>query len=203
MAEVAVDLCCGLGGWTAGLLAEGYRVIAFDIERPKTFLPGALFVQQDVATLSGEQFRGRVALLVASPPCTEFSQVWRFAKHRKPNPELGMKLVRHCFRIAREFGGPFVVENVQGACPFFEPEFGPPAWHVGPYYFWGGGPVLRPAGRFVKGVWNTNPHITASGVRVAKRRGKAYERNRAERARIPIEIARAVGNQARAGAWWM
>jgi hypothetical protein len=26
------DLCCGLGGWTEGLLAEGYRVIGYDIE---------------------------------------------------------------------------------------------------------------------------------------------------------------------------
>ena len=30
---LAVDLFCGLGGWTEGLLAEGWRVIGFDIER--------------------------------------------------------------------------------------------------------------------------------------------------------------------------
>jgi len=30
---LAVDLYCGLGGWTEGLLAEGYRVVGFDIER--------------------------------------------------------------------------------------------------------------------------------------------------------------------------
>jgi len=29
---LAIDLCCGLGGWTEGLLAEGYRVIGYDIE---------------------------------------------------------------------------------------------------------------------------------------------------------------------------
>lgn len=32
-APLAIDLFCGLGGWTDGLLAEGYRVIGFDIER--------------------------------------------------------------------------------------------------------------------------------------------------------------------------
>lgn len=30
---LAIDLFCGLGGWMEGLLAEGYDVIGFDIER--------------------------------------------------------------------------------------------------------------------------------------------------------------------------
>lgn len=30
---LAIDLYCGLGGWTDGLLAEGYDVIGFDIEQ--------------------------------------------------------------------------------------------------------------------------------------------------------------------------
>jgi site-specific DNA-cytosine methylase len=30
---LAIDLFCGLGGWTDGLLAEGWDVIGFDIER--------------------------------------------------------------------------------------------------------------------------------------------------------------------------
>ena len=30
---LAIDLFCGLGGWTEGLLAEGYDVVGFDIER--------------------------------------------------------------------------------------------------------------------------------------------------------------------------
>jgi hypothetical protein len=34
---LAIDLFCGLGGWTDGLLAEGYDVIGFDRE---TALPG-------------------------------------------------------------------------------------------------------------------------------------------------------------------
>ena len=30
---LAIDLFCGLGGWTEGLLAEGYYVVGFDVER--------------------------------------------------------------------------------------------------------------------------------------------------------------------------
>ena len=30
---LAIDLFCGLGGWTEGLLAEGWYVVGFDIER--------------------------------------------------------------------------------------------------------------------------------------------------------------------------
>ena len=33
MKPLAIDLFCGLGGWTEGLLAEGYEVVGFDIER--------------------------------------------------------------------------------------------------------------------------------------------------------------------------
>jgi len=32
MTPVVYDLYCGLGGWTEGFLAEGYRCIGFDIE---------------------------------------------------------------------------------------------------------------------------------------------------------------------------
>ena len=32
MKPLAIDLFCGLGGWTEGLLAEGYYVVGFDIE---------------------------------------------------------------------------------------------------------------------------------------------------------------------------
>lgn len=83
-APIAIDLFCGLGGWTEGLMAAGYYVVGFDIERHKyenDRYPGQL-VLQDVRTLHGAQFRD-AALIVASPPCQEFSYMampWSRAK---------------------------------------------------------------------------------------------------------------------------
>ena len=36
---LAIDLFCGLGGWTEGLLAEGYRVVGFDIAGAEAGFP--------------------------------------------------------------------------------------------------------------------------------------------------------------------
>lgn len=33
MKPLVIDLCCGLGGWTKGFLAEGYDAVGFDVER--------------------------------------------------------------------------------------------------------------------------------------------------------------------------
>lgn len=112
-----------------------------------------------------------------------------------PDPEHGMELVRHCFRICRDSGAMYVVENVSGARRYFAPEFGPPSWHIGPYYFWGAAPVLRPQGRFVKGIWSTDRTKTGTRLWVLDNRAATYVRDPAERALIPIEIARAVGAQ--------
>jgi hypothetical protein len=202
---LAIDLYCGLGGWADGLLAEGYDVVGFDIERhrypardiehqsdglkqggaalklgdgrpvgagfnvanesmfrraPLTGgwieYPGQLVIQ-DVLTLHGSQFRD-AALIVASPPCQEYSYMampWTRAKAKAAairadttgaETERLTRLFDACFRIQREAceaAGrhiPLVVENVRGAIPWV----GRSRWNFGSFHLWGDVPALMP-----------------------------------------------------------
>ena len=166
---LCIDLFCGLGGWAEGFLAEGYDVVGFDIERHhygEDKYPAQLVIQ-DVLTLHGSQFRN-AAVIVASPPCQEFSYMampWSRAKQiagalrgEVPFPD-GYKgsvtieqlraLFDACFRIAQEAGVPLVVENVKGAQPWV----GAANAHFGSFYLWGdvgmvGNAICGPSARF-------------------------------------------------------
>jgi hypothetical protein len=154
---LAVDLYCGLGGWTEGLLAEGYDVIGFDIERHiygDAKYPAQL-VLQDTRTLHGSQFRD-ADLIVASPPCQKYSYMampWTLAKQQilywRESPERLAELnclFDQCFRIQREAceaAGrhiPMIVENTQGAQAWV----GKASGRFGPYLLWGDVPALLP-----------------------------------------------------------
>jgi hypothetical protein len=190
MIPFAVDLYCGLGGFTDGLLAEGYDVIGFDIERHvygEHRYPAQLVIQ-DVLTLHGSQIRD-AGLIVASPPCQEYSYMampWSRAKAKAAAiraDQTGAELERlnalfnACFRIQREAceaAGrhiPLVVENVRGAQPWV----GRARWNFGSFYLWGDVPALMPAivktpakrpghdwNRF-KETGETSPHWRADG----------------------------------------
>jgi hypothetical protein len=144
---LAIDLFCGLGGWTEGLMAEAYRVVGFDIERHiygESKYPAQL-VLQDVLTIHGSQFRD-AALIVASPPCQAYSYRAMPWKRAKALPPPDNSLFEACFRIQREAceaSGryiPLVVENVWGAQKWV----GRARWHFGSFYLWGDVPALMP-----------------------------------------------------------
>jgi hypothetical protein len=147
MKPLAIDLFCGLGGWTDGLLAEGYDVIGFDIERHVYGDHGypAQLVLQDVTTLHGSQFAD-AALIVASPPCQAYSYRAMPWKKAKALPPPDNTLFESCFRIQREASEaagrhvPLVVENVCGAQKWV----GRARWNYGSFYLWGDVPALMP-----------------------------------------------------------
>ena len=168
MKPLAVDLCCGLGGWSDGLLAEGWDVVGFDIERHQygdDRYPAQL-VLQDVLTLDGRQFRGKVSLIVASPPCQKYSYMampWKRAKaliawYQDPAyPERIDELnaiFNACKRIGAEAECPIIIENVRGAQPWV----GRSRWNYGSFHLFGDVPALMP---MVKKAQKFNPDGTA------------------------------------------
>jgi site-specific DNA-cytosine methylase len=169
MKPLAIDLFCGLGGWTEGLLAEGYYVVGFDNHRHvygEQRYPAQLVIQ-DVLTLHGRQFKD-ATLIVASPPCQEYSYMampWTRAKERARQyraGELDVKDLTALFdsavRIGQEAGVPTVIENVRGAIPWV----GRSRWNYGSYHLWGDVPALMPMtmkrGQFLA-IAHPIPHV--------------------------------------------
>lgn len=155
MKPLAIDLYCGLGGWTDGLLAAGWNVIGFDIEHHvygDSKYPAQL-VLQDVLTICGSQFR-TAHLIVSSSPCQNYSYLaMPWSRSKDPENSKAAKELRRrwesegpdnrlfdaAFRIQKEASEaagryiPLVAENVRGAQPWV----GKSAANFGSFYLFG------------------------------------------------------------------
>ena len=140
MKPLALDLCCGKGGWAKGLIDAGWEVVGVDVEeRFRAEYPGRFYCG-DVRDVPLGVARFLFQLVVASPPCQEFSrhdQPWTL-KRNPPPPDTS--IWEACVRIAAECGAPLILENVRGAQKFM----GRAKWHCGPFYLWGDVPALMP-----------------------------------------------------------
>lgn len=206
-----IELFCGLHGWAAGALAEGWRVVGFDlydmckeIGYPKPEGDVQL-VLQDVRTLHGSQFKN-ADLIVSSSPCTRYSYMaMPFSRGKAQAAEIradttGAKLLElnelfdAQFRIQREAceaAGryiPMVVENVKGAQPWV----GRAINYYGPYALWGDVPALISLPMETrKGAGSGRTWFHQNGGNARSASSKSLERKSwsAQVARIPLPLS--------------
>jgi len=208
MKPVAIDLFCGKGGWTNGLLEKGFEVYGFDIE-PQPDYKG-IFVQCDILELTADDLRKyRAIFATCSSPCEEFSV--HGMKHFHPNPKhpaMGIKLFNHSRDILEELGIPYVMENVRPAKNFVGRETN----HCGPFYLWGPGvPAVFPpdAYKVSKGIDVGSSTLIRGMSKLEKRAYRAQftwnqawpsstksQRDTAQAAMIPMVVAQAVADVA-------
>lgn len=191
----ALDLFCGLGGWSDGLALEGFKVLGVEINwriaQLYKYRGKHEVIVKDVRNLNPLNFIG-YDLIVGSPPCREFSSFANFAYERikrnqpgqwkkPPNIETGLELV-YCFLNFVEKAKPkyWLMENV----PNLEKYIGKPIVrraHIGKTMFrsfWGNFPAfLIPMDLSKKPIQKTTQN-----------RFRKWER-----AKIPLPVARALG----------
>jgi site-specific DNA-cytosine methylase len=197
---LALDLCCGKGGWTKGLLAAGWDVIGVDIKQWEGFPEDAFFIKKDVRyplsfheanfvkTNTRKGMEGRkISLVVASPPCQEFSYRYLPFGRVRNLPQPDKSIWEACLRIAKECDCPIIIENVIGAQEWM----GKAKLHYGSIYLWGDVPALIPSGKHVKGFGDLN----SKTAEYCKFGSKSKERKEfsAQAAMIPFELSRWIG----------
>jgi len=110
---IALDLFCGAGGASKGLLDAGFkRVIGVDNVEQKEYIRPKSFVCTDAIKYVSCNELENIDFIWASPPCQQYS--WGTVKWRnkgKKYPDL-VGITRSALE---KTGKPFVIENVVGA----------------------------------------------------------------------------------------
>ena len=157
-----LDLFCGMGGWSIGFHREGFT--CYGLDEVDVGYPYELW-QTPIEEFRGGEYRDMgFDVVVASPPCTEFSILSRglaaMGKRKPPEPEKGMALVKEALRVIQLVQPRYwLIENVSGAVKYFSPVMGAPKAIIKPYYLWGNFP------RFLRESSYMAPKIHKMGLK--------------------------------------
>jgi DNA (cytosine-5)-methyltransferase 1 len=112
----ALDLYCGAGGATRGLMQAGFHVTGVDIKPQRNYC-GDVFVQADALEYLKTADLSQFDFIHASPPCQRFTAL-KFAPNAKGDAHLN--LVTPTRVLLQRSGKPYCIENVRGA-PLIDP----------------------------------------------------------------------------------
>lgn len=120
----ALDLFCGLGGWSKGLDAEGFDVTGVDIAN--VGYPFRLILK-DVHDLTPTDCRG-FDIIVGSPPCRDFSKIGDsvgFTWRDPPDFNRGLQLVDIFLSLVQQAGPQiWLLENSDRLAPILKERYG-------------------------------------------------------------------------------
>jgi len=186
----ALDLFCGLGGWSDGLAMEGFEVMGVEIEPKIARLYKHPVIVEDVRNLKGSQFPG-YDLIVGSPPCRDFSIIGKTLGHRWKNPPdpqgNGMELVNAFLEIVdRAKPKYWLMENVPELRKYLKmkPKVTSRLGRGMMRCFWGKFPQFLIFRQMDKTISKSKNRLDWCGPE----KMKSWER-----AKIPLPVARALG----------
>lgn len=130
-----LDLYSGSGGFSEAFKQRGHEVVTVDID-PR-FKPDICI---DILDLSSFQVSGSWDIILASPPCTEFTRDF-LPWYNDPDPSLD--LVLKTKEIINELKPRWwILENVKGSVKWIYPILGPVKKRTGSRYLWGHFPLF-------------------------------------------------------------
>lgn len=194
----ALDLFCGLGGWSDGLALEGFDVTGVEIEPKIAALYNHPVIICDICTLNPENFKG-YDLIVGSPPCRDFSRIsmgagvrWK----RPPDPwGEGLRLVNIFLDFIDKAKPTFwCMENSPYLSQYLnkKPRMVALIGKTMKRGFWGNFPNFLISRDMSKGILSGGRNRVTGVIRKESSKFSGPFRSW-ERARIPLPVARALG----------